>query len=107
MVDHFYYQNVLHVVVKNQDCFTGFTYIACVLFIKNKERTQKFKQTGNTDFIYKNDVGKACFQYDMAYGKHKDLNKRTKSEKVLRDKAFEIASNLKCDGYQRGLQSFS
>ena len=62
-------------------------------------------QTGNTDFIYKNELDKACFQHDMAYGKSKNLAKRTQSDKVLRDKAFEIASNPKYDGYQRGLAS--
>ena len=62
-------------------------------------------QTGNTDFIYKNEVGKACFQHDMAYGKSKDLVKRTQSDKVLKDKAFKIASDPKYDGYQRGLAS--
>ena len=45
-------------------------------------------QTGNTDFIYKNDLDKACFQHDMAYGKYKYLTKITQSDKVLRDKAF-------------------
>ena len=62
-------------------------------------------QTGNTDFIYKNELDKACFQHDMAYGKAKDLVKRTQSDKVLRDKAFKIASDPKYDGYQRGLAS--
>ena len=62
-------------------------------------------QTGNTDFIYENELDKACFQHDMAYGKSKDLIKRTQSDKVLKDKAFKIASNLKYDGYQRGLPS--
>ena len=62
-------------------------------------------QTGNTDFIYKNELYKACFQHDMAYGKSKDLVKRTQSDKVLKDKAFRIASNPKYDGYQRGLAS--
>ena len=60
-------------------------------------------QTGNTDFLYKNELDKACFQHDMAYGKLKDLAKRTQSDKVLRDKAFRIASDPKYDGYQRGL----
>ena len=60
---------------------------------------------GNTDYTYKNDRVKACFQHDMAYGKYKDLNKRTQSDKVLRDKYFEIAINPKYDGYQRGLTS--
>ena len=54
-----------------------FTYSACGPFIKNKERIEKFIQTGNTDFIYRNDLDKACFQHDMAYGKSKDLTKRT------------------------------
>ena len=72
---------------------------------KNKERTEKFMQTGNTDFIYKNELDKACFQHNMAYGKSKDLAKRTQSDKVLTDKAFKIASDPKYDGYQRGLAS--
>ena len=62
-------------------------------------------QTGNTDLIYKNELDKACFQHDMAYGKSKDLIKRAQSDKVLKDKAFEIASNPKYNGYQRGLAS--
>ena len=56
-------------------------------------------KTGNTDFIYKNDLDKACFQDDMAYGESKDLARRTQSDKGLRDKAFEIASNSNYDGY--------
>ena len=74
-----------------------FTYSACVPFTKNKERIEKFMQTGNTDFIYKYEFDKACFQHDMAYGKSKDLIKRTQSDKVLRDKAFKIASDIKED----------
>ena len=62
-------------------------------------------QSGNTDFILKNDLDKACFLQDMAYGESKDLARRTESDKVLRDKAFKIASNPKYDGYQRGLAS--
>ena len=77
----------------------GFTYSACGPLTKNKERIEKFMQRGNTDFIYKNVVDKACFQHDMAYGKSKDLAKRTQSDNVLRDKAFKIASDLKYDGY--------
>ena len=83
----------------------GFTYSACGPFTKNKERIEKFMQTGNTNFIYKNELDKACFQHDMAYGKSKDLVKRTQSDKVLKDKAFKIASDPKYDGYQRGLAS--
>ena len=81
----------------------GFTYSACGPFTKNKERIEKFMQTGNTDFIYKNELDKACFQHDMDYGKSKDLIKRTQSDKVLKDKAFKIANNPNYNGYQRGL----
>ena len=83
----------------------GFTYSTCGPFTKNKERTEKFIQTENTDFIYKNELDKACFQHDMAYGKSKNLTKRTQLDKVLRDKTFKIASNPKYNGYQRGLAS--
>ena len=86
----------------------GFTYSACGPFTKNRERIEKFMQTGNTNFIYKNELDKACFQHDMAYGKIKDLVKRTQSDKVLKDlkdKAFRIASDPNYGGYQRGLAS--
>ena len=62
-------------------------------------------QTGNADFIYKNELDKACFRHDMAYGKSNDLVKRTQSDRVLKNKAFKIASNPNYDGYQRGLAS--
>ena len=55
----------------------GFTYNACGPFTKNKERIEKFMQAGNTDFIYKDELDKACFQHDMAYAKSKDLVKIT------------------------------
>ena len=71
----------------------GFTYSACGPFTKNKERIEKFMQTGNTDFIYKNELDRAYFQHDMAFGKSNDLEKRTQSDKVLKDKAFKIANN--------------
>ena len=81
----------------------GFTYSTCGPFTKNKERIEKFMRTGNTDCIYKHELDKACFKHDMAYGKSKDLVKRTQSDKVLKDKGFKIATNPKYDGYQRGL----
>ena len=83
----------------------GFTYRACGPFTKNKERIEKSMQTGNISFIYKNELDKACFQHHIAYGKSKDFVKRTQSDKVLKDKAFKIASDLKYDGFQRGLVS--
>ena len=82
-----------------------FTYSACGPFTKNKERIQKFQEAGDTSYIYKNELNKACFQHDMAYGDFKNLAKRTAADKVLRDKAFKIASDQKYDGYQRGLAS--
>ena len=80
-------------------------YSACGPFTKNKKRIQKFKETGDTNYIYKNELDKACFQHDMAYGDFKDLTRRTASDKILHDKAFNIAKNPKYDGYQGGLAS--
>ena len=79
----------------------GFTYSACSPFTKNKERIQKFKETGDTRYIYKNELDKACFQDDMAYEDFKDLARRTASDTALRKKVFNIAKNPKYDGYQR------
>ena len=85
---------------------SGFTYSACGPSTKNKERIQKLKKkTGDTKYIYRNELDKACFQHDMAYGDFKDLAWRTASNKVLRDKEFNIDKNPKYDGYQRGLAS--
>ena len=81
----------------------GFTYSACGPFTKNKERIQKFKETGDTNYIYKNEIDKPCFQHDMTYGDFKDLARRRASDKVLRDKAFNIAKDPKYNGYQRRL----
>ena len=83
----------------------GFTYSSCKTFTKNKERIKKFKQTGASRYIHGNELDKTCFQHDMAYGDFKDLAKRTASDKVLGDKAFNIAKDPKYDGYQRGLAS--
>ena len=73
----------------------GFTYSICGPFNRNKQRIQKFMQTENTNYIYRNELHKACFQHDMAYGKYKNLEKTTQSDKVLKDKAFAIANNPK------------
>ena len=75
-----------------------FNYSACGSFTKIKERIKKFKETGDTNQIYKNELHKACFQHDMPYEDFKDLAKRAASDKVLRDKAFNIAKNSKYDG---------
>ena len=76
----------------------GFTYSACGPFTKNKERTQRFKETGETSYIDKNELDKAWFQHGMTYGDFKDLAKRTAADKILRNIAFKIASDKKYDG---------
>ena len=83
----------------------GLTYNACGPFTKNTEWIQKIKETRDTSYIYKIEIDKACFQHDMAYGDFKNLARRTFSDKVLRDKTFNIAKNPKYDGNQRGIAS--
>ena len=75
-----------------------FTYSARGPFTKNKERIQRFKETGETSYIYKNGLDKACFQHDTADGGSKDLTKTTIPDKIQRDKAFKIRSDQKNDG---------
>ena len=82
-----------------------FTYSACGPFTKHEQRIQKFKETGDTNYIYKNELDKACFAHDTAYSDSKDLTKRTVADKILKNKAFDIAKDPKYDGYQRGLAS--
>ena len=82
-----------------------FTYSACGPFTEHKQRIQKFKETGDTNYIYKNELDKACFAHDAAYSHSKDLTKRTVAHKILKNKAFDIAKDLRYDGYQRGLAS--
>ena len=72
-----------------------FTDSASLPFTKNKERIQKFKETGDRKYIYRNEL--ACFQHDMAYGDFKDLARRNAADKVLRDKAFSIAKDPRYD----------
>ena len=82
-----------------------FTYSACGPFTKHEQRIQKFRETGGTNYIYKNELDKACFVHDAAYSDSKDLTKRTIADKILKNKAFDIAKDPKYDGYQRGLAS--
>ena len=94
----------------------GFRFLLCVIDIfskyawviplkdkKGASIVNAFQKILDTSYIYKNELDKACFQHDMAYGDFKDLPKRAAAGKVLRDKAFKIASDQKYDGYQRGL----
>ena len=82
-----------------------FTYSACRPFAKHKQRIQKFKETGDANYIYKNELDKACFAHDAAYSDSKDLTKRTVADKNLKNRAFNVAKDQKYDAYQRGLAS--
>ena len=82
-----------------------FTYSACGPFTRHEERIQKFKETGDTNYVFKNELDKACFVHDAAYSDSKDLTKRTVADKNLKNRAFDIAKDPKYDGYHRGLAS--
>ena len=75
----------------------GFTYSASGSFTKNKERIKKIKETTDTKYINRNELDKACLQHDRAYGDFEDLAKRTDSDKVLKDKTFNVARNPNYD----------
>ena len=83
----------------------GFTQSVSGPFTKNKERIKKFKETGDSRYVYQNELDKACLQHYMAYGDFKDLNRKTVADKILRENAFNIAKNPKYAGYQPGLAS--
>ena len=72
---------------------------------KKQRKNKKIKETGDSRYIYQNELDKACFQHGMAYGDFKDLTRKTASDKILHDKAFTFAKNLKYDEYQCGLAS--
>ena len=82
-----------------------FTYCACGPFTRHEERIQKFKETGDTSYVFKNELDKACFVHDAAYSDSKDLTKRTIADKNLKNRAFDIAKDPKYDGHQRRLAS--
>ena len=71
----------------------GFSYSASGPFTKKTERIPQFKETGDSWYISENELDKSCVPHDMAYGDFKDLTRRTASDKILRDKAFNIAKN--------------
>ena len=86
---------------------TAWIYIKCwwTIYKRSKKEHKKIKKAGDSRYIYQNELDKACFQHDMAYGDLEDLTRRTASDKILRDKAFNIVQNSKYDGYQRDLVS--
>ena len=81
----------------------GLTYSACGPFTKNRERTQKFRETGNLKHLYRNQLDKVCFVHDAAYSHSKDLTKRTISDKILKERAYEIDRNGEYHRYQKAL----
>ena len=85
----------------------GFIYSAYEPFTKHCERIQKFREASNLKHLYKNKLDKTCFASDAAYSDSKYLAKRTISDKILKDIAYEIARNCKYDGYQRALARWS
>ena len=74
-----------------------FSYNACRPFKKHRERIQKFRETDNLKHLYRNELEKACFAHDVTYCNSKDLAKRTISEKIFKNRAYEIARNRKYD----------
>ena len=95
-----------------QVCFFEFKLnhcqISCALYIvftKHRERNKKFRETGYLKHLYTNELDKACFAHDAAYSESQDLAKRTISDKILKDRAYDIARNCGYDGYQRVLAS--
>ena len=82
-----------------------FTYSSWRPFTKHRERIQKFRETDNLKHLYRNELDKACFAHDATYSDNKDLAKKTTSEKIFKDRGYEIARNCNYDGYQRALAS--
>ena len=82
-----------------------YTYSTYELFTKNKERIRKFQKTGDSRYIYLDELNNACFQHDMAYGDFKDLRRRGAADKVLHDEAFNLAKNPKYHAYRHELAS--
>ena len=85
----------------------GIIYRACVPLTKHWERIKKIKETGDLKHIFRSELDKACFAHDAAYTDSKDLAKRTISDKIWKERVYEIAINLKYDEYQRGLASMA
>ena len=82
-----------------------FVYSACGPFTRHMEKIKESNCTGDTRLLYRNELHKACFKHDAAYVKYKDVENRLISDQKLGNSAYDIASNPKYDGYQRGLAS--
>ena len=82
-----------------------FTYSDCRPFTKHRERVQRFRETDNLKYLYRNELDKVCFAHHVAYSDIKDVAKRTISDKILKDKTYETARNCNYNGYQNVLAS--
>ena len=82
-----------------------FTYSSCRPFTEHREKVQRFRETDNLKYLYRNKLDKACFAHDAGYSDSKDVAKRTISDKILNDKTYEIARNCNYNGYQNVLAS--
>ena len=82
-----------------------FVYSVFGPFTKHKERIKEFKRAGDMRLLYRYELDKTCFKHNAAYAKYKDVENRLTSDEKLRNSAYDIASNPKYDGYQRGLAS--
>ena len=83
----------------------GFTYSTCGTFAEHREIIQRFKEKANLKHLYRNELDKASFAHDAANSDSKDLAKRTISDKIVKDRTYEIARNRKYIGYERALAS--
>ena len=81
----------------------GFIYSACGPFTKHCERIQKFRETGDLQHLFKNELDIACLAHDAPYSDSKELAKTTISDKILKIRAYEIARNPGYYGHERAL----
>ena len=82
-----------------------FTYIACKPFTRHCQKIQKFREICNLKYLFRRELEKAFFAHDAAYSDRNDLTNRTISDKILKDRFYEIARNCKYNGYQIALAS--
>ena len=83
----------------------GLTHSTCGPCTKHRERIQKFREIRNLKNLYRNELDKGCFLHGAPYIDSKDLAKRTISDKILKDRSYDIARNRGYDGYQKALVS--
>ena len=78
-----------------------------IFLVEHLPKTEKFKETEDTRYIYQKEIEKKCFQYDTAYVVYEYLLRKKVSDKVLHDKVFSIPNNPRYDGHQQGIVSMA